>query len=182
MKIVKTALEGLLVIHPEVHGDDRGYFYELYNKERFEAAGLNFHFDQDNISKSKKCTIRGLHYQRGSSSQVKLCKTLKGTVLDVAIDLRKSSPTFGKYFMVELSEENQIQLLIPKGFAHGFAVLSYDAIFHYKCSGLYSKKDERTIYYNDPDIGIKWNIEHPILSTKDMNAPLLRNIPEEDLF
>ncbi|HZW40522.1 MAG TPA: dTDP-4-dehydrorhamnose 3,5-epimerase [Ignavibacteriaceae bacterium] len=182
MKVVKTALEGLLVIHPDIYKDDRGYFYELYNKNTFKNNGLTLEFDQDNISKSKKGTIRGLHYQRGSAAQVKLCKTIKGNVLDVAVDLRKNSPTFAKYFMIELSEDNQIQLFIPKGFAHGFVVLSYEAIFHYKCSGIYKKDEERSIFYNDPELCIKWPIDNPIVSPKDKKAPLLKDVPDEDLF
>jgi len=149
MKITKTDIEGLLIIEPDVYGDERGYFFEAYNKKRYEENGLNFDFVQDNFSRSVKGTIRGLHYQVGDFAQDKLCEVLYGKVLDVAIDIRFGSPTFGKHFAIELSDENHLQLWLPKGFAHGFAVLSDFALFHYKATNYYSKKDERAIIYND---------------------------------
>ena len=132
-------------------GDERGYFFESYNEDTYHKAGIDLLFVQDNISKSKKGTIRGLHYQVGDMAQGKLCKVIFGKVLDVAVDIRFGSPTFGKYFSSELSEENHTQLWIPPGFAHGFSVLSEEAIFSYKCTALYSKEHERAILFNDQD-------------------------------
>ncbi len=182
MKITKTNIEGLLIIEPDVYGDERGFFFEAYNKKRYEENGLNFDFVQDNFSRSVKGTIRGLHYQVGDYAQDKLCEVLYGKVLDVAVDIRFGSPTFGKHFAVELSDENHLQFWLPKGFAHGFAVLSDFAIFHYKVTNYYSKKDERAIIYNDETLAIDWRVENPILSDKDLQAKKFNEIEKDFIF
>lgn len=179
MEVIKTEIDGLLIIKPKVFGDERGYFFESFNEDNYRKAGINLCFVQDNISKSKKSTVRGLHYQIGESAQGKLCKVIYGKVLDVAVDIRFGSPTFGKYFSSELSEENHTQLWIPPGFAHGFSVLSDEAIFSYKCTKLYSMPNERAILYNDPDLNIDWKVKNPIVSEKDLIAPLLKNIKKD---
>ena len=182
MGVVKTEIEGLLILKPKVFGDERGYFFESYNEDTYRKAGIDFCFLQDNISKSKKGTIRGLHYQVGDKSQGKLCKVIFGKVLDVAVDIRFGSPTFGKYFSSELSEENHTQLWIPPGFAHGFSVISEEAIFSYKCTALYSKEHERAILFNDPALNINWKIDNPIVSGKDLEAPLLKDIQKDFIY
>lgn len=182
MEVIKTEIEGLLILKPKVFGDERGYFFESYNEETYRNAGIDFCFLQDNISKSKKGTIRGLHYQVGNKEQGKLCKVIYGKVLDVALDIRFGSPTFGKYFSSELSEENHTQLWIPPGFAHGFSVLSEEAIFSYKCTALYSKEHERAILFNDPSLNINWKIDNPIVSGKDLEAPLLKDIQKDFIY
>jgi dTDP-4-dehydrorhamnose 3,5-epimerase len=179
LEVIKTEIDGLLIIKPKVFGDARGYFFESYNKDSFTDAGIDIEFVQDNISKSKKNTIRGLHYQIGERAQGKLCKVIYGKVLDVAVDLRFGSPTYGKHFSFELSEDNHAQIWIPKGFAHGFSVLSDEAIFSYKCTALYSKDDERAIIFNDPDLNIDWKVKDPIVSEKDFKAPFFKNIKKE---
>lgn len=181
MLVEKTFIDGLLIIKPDVYYDERGFFLESFNQKRYCQAGIDFNFVQDNISKSKKGTIRGLHYQIGEFAQGKLCYVISGKVLDVAVDIRFGSPTFGKYFSCELSEENKIQLWIPPGFAHGFSVLSDDTIFYYKCTALYSKEHERSILYNDEQLNIDWKVENPIVSKKDLAAKLFREI-EKDFF
>lgn len=168
MQIEKTAIEGLLIISPKVFEDSRGYFFESYNKSRFKESGLPFEFVQDNISRSSKGTIRGLHYQTGEYAQGKLCSVIKGKVIDVAVDIRFGSPTFGKYLAVELSDENKQQFWIPPGFAHGFSVISDEVIFQYKCTAYYNRESERCIIYNDEDLNIDWQIDNPILSEKDL--------------
>ncbi len=180
MTIEKTPLDGLLIIKPAVFKDSRGYFFESFNKEKYRDSGLNPDFVQDNISKSCKSTLRGLHYQVGEFAQGKLCHVIYGKVLDVAVDIRKKSPTFGKHFSAELSDENNIQLWIPPGFAHGFSVLSDEAIFHYKCTQLYNKQSERSINYSDPQLAIDWQVSNPIVSEKDMQAKNLSEVA--DLF
>ena len=182
MKVDKTPIDGLLVIHPEVFKDGRGYFYESYSKKKYSEYGIDIDFVQDNISKSSKGVIRGLHYQAGEGAQAKLCDVIKGTVLDVAVDIRFGSSTFGKYFSIELSEENHLQLYIPAGFAHGFSVLSLEALFHYKCSNYYSKPDERAILCNDPDLNIDWMVNNPVISGKDKLAGLFKNIEKDFIF
>lgn len=182
MQIEKTDIPGLLIIKPKVFTDSRGYFFESFNKKQFYEAGLKYEFVQDNISKSVKSTIRGLHYQIGSKAQGKLCKVISGKVLDVAVDIRFDSPTFGQFYAVELSEENSMMLWIPPGFAHGFSVLSDQAIFSYKCTEFYSMKHERSIRYNDPQININWMIEDPIVSDKDLNAPLFSEIEKDFIY
>lgn len=182
MEVIKTELEGLLIIKPKVFGDERGYFFESYNEDTYRNAGIDYIFLQDNISKSKKGTIRGLHYQVGDKAQGKLCKVIYGKVLDVAVDIRFGSPTFGKYFSSELSEENHCQLWIPPGFAHGFSVLSDEAIFSYKCTELYSKEHERAILFNDSSLNINWKVENPIVSEKDLAAPQLKDIQKDFIY
>jgi dTDP-4-dehydrorhamnose 3,5-epimerase len=182
LELVKTELEGLLIIKPKVFGDERGYFFESYNKDNYRNAGIDLYFVQDNISKSIKGTIRGLHYQVGNKAQGKLCKVVYGRVLDVAVDIRFGSPTFGKYFSSELSEENHTQLWIPPGFAHGFSVLSEEAIFSYKCTALYSKEHERAIIFNDPDLNIDWKVDNPIVSGKDFKAQFFKSIQKDFIY
>lgn len=182
MKFIKTEIKDVLIIEPDVFFDDRGFFFESFSKKKYTENGFNFDFVQDNISKSSKGTIRGLHYQVGDFTQGKLCQVISGKVYDVAVDIRFGSPTFGKYVGVELSGENHRQLWIPKGFAHGFSVLSDEAIFMYKCTNYYSKKDERAILYNDPDIGIAWNVEKPIVSEKDLLAAKFKDIEKDFVF
>lgn len=182
MKIIKVNIDGLLIIEPDVFGDSRGSFFELYNKNEYEKYGIDVEFIQDNISRSVKGTIRGLHYQVGDKAQGKLCQVLKGNVLDVAVDIRFDSPTFGKYFSMEISENDKSQLWIPPGFAHGFSVLSDEVIFFYKCTNFYSKSDERTILYNDPELNIDWQVKHPIVSEKDLKAKLLKEIENDFVY
>ncbi len=173
MNFIKTAIEGVYIIDPQVFKDNRGYFFESYSKRSFEKEGLFYDFVQDNQSKSSYGTIRGLHFQKGEHAQAKLVRVLKGKVLDVAVDLRSSSPTYGKFVAVELSEENKLSLLIPRGFAHGFAVLSEEAIFTYKCDNFYSKEAEGGIRFDDKDLNIDWKIDlsKAILSEKDKYYP-----------
>lgn len=175
MKIEKTTIDGLLVIEPDVFRDARGFFEETYNETRYQAAGITTRFVQDNQSMSSYGVVRGLHFQRGPWTQAKLVTCLMGSVLDVAVDLRKDSPTFGQWFSVELSGENHRQLFIPRGFAHGFSVLSEKALFSYKCDNLYHKESEGGIHLNDPDLNIDWRIpvQNRILSEKDMIHPRL---------
>lgn len=181
MKVTKTNIEGLLIIEPDVYSDDRGYFFESFSKERYEKLGISLDFVQDNISKSKKGTIRGLHYQVGSKVQGKLCQVITGKVLDVAVDIRFNSPTFGKHLAHVLNSEKQIQIWIPPGMAHGFSVLSEEAVFSYKCTEYYSKEHEKTILYNDTDLNINWLVENPIVSEKDLKAKRLKDI-DKDFF
>lgn len=179
MEIHETKLKDVLIITPSVFSDDRGYFLESFKKKIFEERGIKYDFVQDNISKSKQNTIRGLHYQVGDFAQGKLCQVVYGRVLDVAVDIRFGSPTFGKYIAAELSETNHEVLWIPPGFAHGFSVLSEEAIFHYKCTNYYSKKDERAILFSDKDLGIDWNITDTLVSAKDLEAPAFRDIGQD---
>ena len=181
MKVINKYANAILVLEPDIFGDQRGFFFESYNKKRYEDAGINFDFVQDNISKSKKGTIRGLHYQVGDKAQGKLCQVIEGEVLDVAVDIRFDSPTFGKHFSQILNSEKKLQLWIPPGFAHGFSVLSEEAIFSYKCTNYYSKTHERAILYNDHELNIDWKISKPLVSEKDLNAALFKNI-EKDFF
>ncbi|MEW6196191.1 MAG: dTDP-4-dehydrorhamnose 3,5-epimerase [Bacteroidota bacterium] len=182
MKFEKTFIDGLILIIPDIFPDERGYFFESFNKQKYADGEINFTFVQDNLSKSKKGTVRGLHYQVGKYSQGKLCSVITGKVLDVAVDIRFGSPTFGKYFSYELNEENKYQLWIPPGFAHGFSVLSEEAIFSYKCTQLYNKKYERAILYDDPDLQIDWKIEKPIVSEKDLSAKKFSEIEKDFSF
>ena len=176
MDLIKTPIDDLLIIEPRIFSDERGYFFESYSKSKFDEAGLNYNFVQDNESMSSYGTIRGLHFQKGEFAQSKLVRVLDGKVLDVAVDLRPNSKTFGQYFSIELSGENKKQLLIPRGFAHGFSVLSETAIFAYKCDNIYNKNSEGSIIYNDETLNIDWQIpkEKEILSEKDKNAPTLQ--------
>ncbi|MBS1494500.1 MAG: dTDP-4-dehydrorhamnose 3,5-epimerase [Bacteroidetes bacterium] len=182
MKIVQSDLKEVLLIQPTVFGDHRGYFFESYSKKNLLEHGVDYEFVQDNISKSKKGTIRGLHYQIGEKAQGKLCQVIQGTVLDVAVDIRFGSPTFGKYVMCELNDTDHNLIWIPPGFAHGFCVTSDEAIFHYKCTQLYSPKDERAILYNDEDLNIPWNIEEPLVSGKDLVAKKFKEIERDFIY
>jgi dTDP-4-dehydrorhamnose 3,5-epimerase len=181
MKIIETDLKDVVIIEPDVFPDDRGFFFESYSIKKYFASGFDINFVQDNISKSVKGTIRGLHYQVGDFAQGKLCQVISGKVFDVAVDIRFGSPTFGKYYGVELSGENHRQFWLPPGFAHGFSVLSDEAIFMYKCTNYYSKKDERAILFNDAEIGIDWKVDTPIISSKDLLATKFKDI-EKDFF
>jgi dTDP-4-dehydrorhamnose 3,5-epimerase len=178
MEVKKTGIEGLLLLCPKVFKDERGYFFEAFNDSVYKEAGLTYNFVQDNISKSRKNSIRGLHFQTGEMAQGKLCQVILGKVLDVAVDIRIDSPTFGKHFSVELSDENHYQIWMSPGFAHGFSVLSDEAIFSYKCTQLYSKQHESAIIYSDPDLKIDWKTAEPIVSEKDLNAPTFREYTE----
>ena len=174
MEIIKTNIEGLLVIQPRVFSDARGFFFESYNEKLYHEAGIDTRFCQDNQSKSGYGVIRGLHYQLNPHSQSKLVSVIQGAVWDVAVDLRKNSPTFGQWYGVELTEENHTQFLIPQGFAHGFSVLSETAVFSYKCDDFYNPSLERGIMFNDPALAIDWKIPagKEIISDKDMKHPL----------
>jgi dTDP-4-dehydrorhamnose 3,5-epimerase len=178
MNLIKTKIEDLMIIKPYVFADNRGYFFESYNKKKLgDIIKKEYNFIQDNESKSSYGVIRALHYQLAPYSQTKLVRVLEGKVFDVAVDLRKNSPTFGKWVGIELSSENKKQLLIPKGFAHGFSVLSETAIFAYKCDEYYHPEAEAGIIYNDPSIGIDWKIteKDAKLSGKDLLLPELKN-------
>lgn len=178
MEIIKTPIEGLLVIEPQVFRDARGYFVETYNEERYQQAGIAARFVQDNQSCSSYGVVRGLHFQRPPYTQAKLVCCTQGKVLDVAVDLRKDSPTFGQWYSVELSEENKRQFFIPRGFAHGFSVLSEKAVFTYKCDNLYHPEADGGLLLSDPDLKIDWQVpvEDRILSEKDTKHPLLKNL------
>lgn len=170
----KTEIEGVYIIEPKVFGDNRGYFMETYNEQEFKNNGLDYNFVQDNQSKSKKGVLRGLHFQK-THPQAKLVRVLEGEVFDVAVDLRKGSKTYGKWVGVILSEENKKQFMIPRGFAHGFVVLSETAVFVYKCDDFYHPEDEGGIMWNDPDINIEWPYKGELLlSEKDKVHPLLK--------
>jgi len=182
MEVIKVNIDGLLIIKPDVFGDDRGYFFETYSKRKYAEYGIEKDFVQDNISKSLKGTVRGLHYQVGDKAQGKLCHVIKGKVLDVAVDIRFDSPTFGQYFSIELTGEDKTQLWIPRGFAHGFSVLSDEVIFSYKCTNYYSKPDERAILYNDPQLNIDWKVENPIVSERDLKAKLFKEIQADFVY
>jgi len=167
MEIKELFIEGLKVIQPAVFGDHRGYFMESYNEAKFAAAGLPTHFVQDNQSLSAKNILRGLHFQAPPFAQGKLVRVIKGAVLDVSLDIRKNSATYGQHFAIELNETNKTMLWIPPGFAHGFLTLADETIFSYKCTGLYNQSSEGGLLWNDPDLGINWRIENPVLSQKD---------------
>lgn len=173
MKISETGFKGLLVIEPKIFKDNRGYFFESYNEKMLKEAGIDIKFVQDNQSKSSFGVIRGLHYQLEPYAQTKLIRVLQGTIRDVVADIRKGSPTFGKWFGVEISDDNQKQLLIPRGFAHGFSVISETAVILYKCDDFYNPVSERGIIYNDTTLGINWglNPEQTIVSEKDLKHP-----------
>lgn len=172
MKTQTTEIEGIVIIEPQVFGDSRGYFMETYQKEKYAAAGIDVTFVQDNESMSRYGVVRGLHYQAEPYAQAKLIRVVAGRVLDVAVDIRKDSPTYGKVFTLELSSENKLQLFLPHGIAHGFAVLSEMAVFTYKCDNFYAPQYEHTIRYDDPTLNIDWKIPlaERIISPKDMNG------------
>ncbi|MFP3597582.1 dTDP-4-dehydrorhamnose 3,5-epimerase [Chryseobacterium sp. SIMBA_029] len=174
MKIRETPLKDCYVLEPTIFEDDRGYFFEKYNEQKFEElTGMNGHFVQDNISKSSYGVLRGLHLQKGEHAQAKLVSCLEGKVFDVAVDLRRDSPTFGQWFGIELTPENKLQLYVPRGFGHGFSVLSETAIFSYKCDNFYNKDSEGSVIWNDLDLNIDWKLPLDIiqLSEKDKNLP-----------
>lgn len=183
MRVISTDIEGVVIIEPDVFGDARGYFMESWSQQRFNESVREVEFVQDNQSKSCYGVVRGLHFQRGEHSQSKLVRVAHGRVLDVAVDIRRGSPTFGRHIAVELSDENHRQLFIPRGFAHGFSVLSSEAVLQYKCDNYYSPENEGAIAWNDPTIGIDWQlpVEDIILSAKDMHHPTLAEA-EEALF
>jgi len=173
MNLIKTEIEGLYILEPRVFGDARGYFFEAYNKKVFDELVGPVDFVQDNESKSRYGVVRGLHFQKGEYAQAKLVRVVSGTVLDVAVDIRPGSPTFGKHVAALLSGENKRQFFIPRGFAHGFSVLSEEVVFQYKCDNLYCPEAEGAIAWDDPDLGIDWGLksEDVILSDKDRNHP-----------
>lgn len=179
MEIEATPLSGVCLIKPAVFGDHRGYFQESWNRRAFAELGLNLDFVQDNLSFSRRGILRGLHFQN-PQPQGKLVQALQGSVFDVAVDIRRGSPTFGQWYGVELSQENHLQLYVPEGFAHGFCVLSETALFAYKCTDFYSPQTEHSLRYDDPDIAIEWPLQQvPSLSGKDASARLLREFPDE---
>lgn len=173
MKVVETGFEGLFVLEPRVFADERGYFFESFNSQTFKSNGLDFDWVQDNQSHSIHGVIRGLHFQKPPHAQTKLIRVLKGEIVDVVVDLRHISPTYGKSFSVVLSSQNKLQLLVPKGFAHGFSVLSEEADVMYKCDALYNKETESGILFNDPLLGIDWQVSQDkmIVSEKDLILP-----------
>lgn len=178
MKVTKTFIEGLLLIEPDVHGDSRGYFMESFNARTFrEVTGIDTDFVQDNESRSSYGVVRGLHFQRPPHAQAKLVRVVSGRVLDVAVDLREGSETYGKHFAVELSGENHLQLYIPEGFAHGFSVLSDEVVFQYKCDDYYAPETEGALAWDDPDLAIDWRVPDVDvrLSEKDKNHPRLKD-------
>ena len=179
MNVIKTAIDGVVIIEPRLFPDERGYFFESYEKKAFEAKVRPINFIQDNESRSSYGVLRGIHYQKGEHAQSKLVRCVVGRVLDVAVDLRKGSPTFGQHVAVELTEDNHRQFFIPRGFAHGFSVLSDVAVFQYKCDNYYCPESEGAIAWNDPALGIDWRIpaDKVILSPKDLHHPLLKDSP-----
>ncbi len=182
MKVIQTKIEGVVILEPTLFGDERGYFFESYSEKRFNEAVRKVKFVQDNESRSRYGVVRGLHFQRGEKAQSKLVRVIEGRVLDVAVDIRRGSPTFGEYVAVELSAENKRQFFVPRGFAHGFAVLSETATFQYKCDNFYAPEAEGAIAWDDPELGIDWGVpaEEVILSAKDAAHPTLREA--EELF
>lgn len=180
MNIIRTEIPEVVIIEPKVFGDNRGYFFESFSERDFAAQVREVKFVQDNESKSCYGVLRGLHFQKPPHAQSKLVRVVKGCVLDVAVDIRKGSPTFGKYVAVELSEDNHRQFFVPRGFAHGFAVLSEEAVFQYKCDNYYAPQSEGAVAWDDPDLAIDWRVpsDKVILSEKDRNHPMLKDAPE----
>ena len=176
MEVIKTDIEGVVIIEPRIFKDERGYFYESFSQREFEEKVCRTTFVQDNQSKSSYGVLRGLHFQKPPYCQSKLVRCIKGAVLDVAVDIRKGSPTFGKYVAVELTEENHRQFFVPRGFAHGFAVLSDEAVFQYKCDNFYNKESEGAVAWNDPELAIDWRIplDKVILSEKDRQSKCIK--------
>lgn len=175
MEVIETKLKGVVVLQPKVFEDARGYFFESYNANLFKNAGLDLNFVQDNQSLSQKGVLRGLHFQNNPWAQGKLVRVIKGSVFDVAVDIRKSSPTYGQWFGAELTEQNKTMMYIPAGFAHGFATLEDNTIFSYKCTNFYDKASEDCLLWNDPDIGIEWPITNPLLSEKDLQGKHIKD-------
>ena len=184
MPFIETGIRDLLIYEPKIHEDNRGYFFESYNANTFFSGGVEIKFVQDNQAKSSYGVIRGLHYQLDPYAQTKLIRALSGAILDVAVDLRKGSPTFGKSFTIELTAENKKQLLVPKGFAHGYSVLSETAEVFYKCDAFYNKESEGGIAYNDPELNIDWKIpaDKAIVSEKDLYHPGIANCKNNFVF
>ncbi|MDB5281773.1 MAG: rfbC [Bacteroidota bacterium] len=184
MPFIETGFKGLKIFEPKVFADSRGYFFESFNVKAFHDAGINVDFVQDNESKSQRGVLRGLHYQLNPMAQAKLVRVVEGEVLDVVVDIRKGSPTFGKHFNLLLTAENKKQLFIPRGFAHGFSVLSETCIFQYKCDNYYSKESEGGISFNDPALDIDWGIElsNAIVSDKDKLLPLFKDCVNNFVF
>ena len=180
MNIIRTEIPEVVIIEPKVFGDNRGYFFESFSERDFAAQVREVKFVQDNESKSCYGVLRGLHFQKPPHAQSKLVRVVKGRVLDVAVDIRRGSPTFGKYVAVELSEDNHRQFFVPRGFAHGFAVLSEEAVFQYKCDNYYAPQSEGAVAWDDPDLAIDWKVpsDKVILSEKDRNHPMLKDAPE----
>jgi dTDP-4-dehydrorhamnose 3,5-epimerase len=174
MEVVETKLKGVLVLKPKIFEDARGHFFESYNESLFKQAGLDLHFVQDNQSLSQKGVLRGLHFQNPPHAQGKLVRVITGSVFDVAVDIRKGSPTYGQWFGQKLSSENKWMMYIPEGFAHGFATLEDNTIFAYKCTNFYNKPAEDCLLWNDPDIGIDWGLKDPLLSEKDMQGKRIK--------
>ena len=181
MNVIPCDIPGLVGVEPKVFGDARGFFMEIWNRERYREAGLDWNFVQDNVSLSRRGALRGLHFQN-PAPQGKLVFVLQGEVFDVAVDIRRSSPTFGRWHGLNLSAENKKQFFVPPGFAHGFAVLSETALFAYKCTEFYTPQHELTLAWNDPDIGIQWPLDNPQLSEKDTRGPRLKDLPKDRLF
>ena len=175
MNLTKTDIEGLIIIEPQIFKDSRGAFFESWNAKKFKQLGINEDFVQDNQSVSSKGVLRGLHFQNPPYAQAKLVRVIEGSVLDVAVDLRKNSPTYGKHFSVILSEQNNKSLFIPKGFAHGFLSLEDNTVFNYRCSDYYNKESEGSLLWNDEDLKIDWQIDNPLVSEKDLQADLFKN-------
>ncbi len=185
MKFTRTQIQDVVIIEPQVHGDDRGYFVETFRQDKLnEFLGYEINFIQDNESKSGKGVFRGLHYQLAPAAQTKLVRVIQGRVLDVAVDIRKGSPTYGRHVAVELTAQNKRQLLVPRGFAHGFMVLENDTVFAYKVDNYYSPQNDRGIAFNDPALSIDWQLktEQLNLSAKDKVQPLLKDLKGKDLF
>ena len=182
MEVLRCDIEGVAIIEPKLFKDSRGYFFESFSEREFREKVCDTHFVQDSESKSSYGVVRGLHFQRPPYTQSKLVRVVKGAVLDVAVDIRKGSPTFGRHVAVELTEENHRQVFIPRGFAHGFVVLSDEAVFQYKCDNFYAPQSEGAIAWDDPDLGIDWRIpaDELVLSPKDLSNPLLKDV--EGLF
>ena len=176
MEVRKTEFEGLLIIHPRLFRDARGYFFESYRENIFLEQGINISFVQDNESKSEKHVLRGLHFQNPPHAQGKLVRVIRGAVLDVAVDIRRHSATYGRHLSIELSEENKTMLWIPAGFAHGFVTLENDTVFQYKCTDYYNRDSEGSIRWNDPDLNINWVITNPRVSEKDGTAPFFKDL------
>ena len=175
MNISKTNIEGLLIIKPQIFYDDRGYFFESHRLDQLQESGVNVNFIQENESKSLKGVLRGLHFQNPPFEQGKLVRVVSGSAIDVAVDIRKGSPTYGNHFSLELSEENKTIFWIPPGFAHGFIALEDDTIFQYKCTNYYDKASEGSLQWNDPDLNIDWGTLNPAVSDKDIQAPLFKD-------
>lgn len=182
MKFQPTELSGVYIVEPDIYRDGRGYFFETYRELYLREVGIDIKFIQDNFSMSVKNVIRGLHYQKGDAAQHKLIMVCSGEILDVVVDIRRTSETFGKHISVRLSDREHKMVLVPDGFAHGFSVLSDGAAIYYKCSSYYNPEMERGIQWNDPELGIEWGITDPIVSEKDRSQPLLSELTIKDLF